>query len=79
MPTKVVVHGQLPVYINLRIEALIEGRSINFNAFDILGISVSCTTGLSSLTYCHFKNCPPPWLTLDWFLVYQIELLDSYN
>ena len=46
---KVAVHGQLLVYINLRIQAPVEGRSINFNAFDILGISVRYVVGLSLL------------------------------
>jgi len=50
MPTKVTVHGQLPVHINLSVQAPVEGRSIDFNTFDILGISVSSIVGLISLS-----------------------------
>ena len=82
MPTKVAVHGQLSVYINLRIQAPIKGKGIDFNALDILSINISCIVGLSSLawvTYCHFMNYPSPWLSYDWFLAYQVEFLYSYN
>ena len=50
MRMKVAVRSQLPVYISLRVEAPVEGRSVDFNAFDILGINVSCIVGLNSLS-----------------------------
>jgi len=47
---KIAVHSQLPVYMNSRVQASVEGKSIDFNALEMLGISVSCIVGLSSLS-----------------------------
>jgi len=40
----------LPVYISLKVLALIEGRGIDFNTFDVLNINVGYIVGPSTLS-----------------------------